>query len=438
MNILPVLAYLVSTIWIVRQYPRYLPLFGLLSLMQLWALASCFYNDLGIYNFELFRYTEATFATTRLALFYLVFNGGFALAARLLRDKPLVRRDYVLANSEAGVGGFKLLTYAGIGLLAAYMAYTLWHNGVPALLGIDRLSYLRDASLLDRLLVRSGHLIAFVLGVTARKEKRFSLNGMILFALIVYAFLVGHKFSFVFELSVMYATPLFARWVINHPEWKPRLGKYAVRSVVIVAAFLGIAYSAYSSRLESVEGAQKLLVNRVMALQGEMWWAVDNDVMVSGHDRGHWEAELGRIVDQEHTPAETVGMRYLMIRILGGERAFPIFDNGYLYTMAYPAILIVTFPYLIALLLQFAAGALLLVLLYYLHWSLVYRHHIRAVIAFVMVLPYITMLMAGNLYVFFTLAMILKGAILLALECFPVRAHSSVIVGSERAVEQTS
>ena len=419
-NLLSVTAYIASAVVILRRFPRYLILFGMVSLMQAWSLISCFYNDLGFYNFELFRYTETTYATSHLALFYLVFNLGFAIAARVLRDRPLARRSYGLKDVAPNLGALKTLVYAGIGLVAAYVFYNMATNGIPALMGIDRNSYLSEASLLDRLLLVWGGTVAFVLGLTSRRRGRFSINGIILALLIVYALMVGHKFSFISQLLWMYATPVFARWVASHPDWKPRLGRYVVRGFVVTAVFLGLAYAVYAKQLANVEGAQSLLFGRVMAFQGEVWWAADNAVAeAGGHDKRHWEDELDKIIDPQHTPLETVGMRYLMIRILGGEKAFPIFDHGYLYTMAYPAILIVTFPYALALLLQCLAGVLLLLLLYYLHWSLVYRHNLRAIVTFLVVLPLAATLSTGNFFVFFTLGILLKVLLLSVAESLP-------------------
>jgi hypothetical protein len=57
LNALAALAYLASAVYILRRYTKYAVLFGSLTSMQVWALISCFYNDLGVYNFELFRLT---------------------------------------------------------------------------------------------------------------------------------------------------------------------------------------------------------------------------------------------------------------------------------------------------------------------------------------------------------------------------------------------
>ena len=115
-------------------------------------------------------------------------------------------------------------------------------------------------------------------------------------------------------------------------------------------------------------------------------------------------------------PVESVGMRYLMVRILGPETAYAIFDAGALYTMAYPAILIATFPYPVAMVIQFLAGMVLLIMLYYLRYCLIYQHHFRSLVMIIVVFPFVTMLFTGNFFVFFTLGMVVKIGILIGAE----------------------
>jgi len=419
-NAVSVLAYLVSTIVILRRHTRYLPLFGFASLMQLWALVSCFYNDLGIYNFELFRYTSVTYATTRLALFYMVFNLGFALIATILRDRVPVRRDYDLSSPPINVGGPKMIAYLLIGLVLGYVLYRAVAAGVPVLQGLDRLSYLQQATPIDGLLLAWGPLLAFVLGLTRKKRGRFSWNGVLLIAVIVYAVAVGHKFSFLTNLLLAYWVPIFAHWVIARPNWHPIKMRYCVYLGLFVFISASSAYAIYAQKLGTKSAAWSLLTNRALSFQGQMWWAVDNQVIESGsYVRGHWLEELSYIAAPSSAQPESVGMRFLMVQILGAERAHAIFEVGYLYTMAYPAILVATFPYSVAFVIQLLAGALFCALLYYLHFALASDHKMRAIIAFLIVMPFSVMLWTGNFFVFFTFGMVVKALVLVTLESLP-------------------
>lgn len=419
-NAVSVLAYLLSTVLILRRHSRYLPLFGFVSLTQLWTLVSCFYNDLGIYNFELFRYTSVTFATSRLALFYVVFNIGFTLIAAILRHRVPVQRDYDLSSRPINVGGLKMIAYALIGLVLGYVLYRAAAAGIPILQGFDRLAYLHQATPVDRLVLAWGRLLAFVLGMTRVKRGMLSWNGAILLIVLIYAVAVGHKFSFLSDLLLAYWIPVFARRVATGRKSHSVKLKYFLYVGMFMFVSAWAAYSIYAQKLGSLAGARALLTNRALSFQGEMWWAVDNQVIDAGsHDAGHWLDELGYLTGPDTHPRESVGMRYLMVKVLGAQRAHAIFEVGYLYTMTYPAILVATFPYSVALIFQLLAGVLFCVLLFYLHFALVSDHKIRAIIAFLIIIPFIAMLWTGNFFVFFTVGVVVKILVLVTMESLP-------------------
>jgi len=420
LNALAALAYLASAVYILRRYTKYAVLFGSLTSMQVWALISCFYNDLGVYNFELFRLTETTLATTRLASFYLLFNVGFILAALVLERTVLMRREYGLKEFNLRLGNFKFVLYAAIAGIALVLGFNLYTEGIPILTGLDRLAFYQQTGLLDRLLLAYGALIAFLLGLFRVKTGRISWNGIILLIMLVYAVLVGHKFSFQLGVVTAYYVPIFVHYLAGRSRFKLFRWKYAVICLIAIVVFTGFAYTTYFRLLGTTEGAGTLLTDRVLAGQGEMWWAYDKQLSEQGDfDRSQWQTELDFIVSPETGSPDAVGMRYLMVEILGPSRAFALFDRGYLFTMAYPAILIAIMPYGIALLLQLLAGGLFLVLLYYLHFCIVYEHRFRALVVMTMILPFITLLYTGNLFVFLTFGMIVKGLVILALETGP-------------------
>jgi hypothetical protein len=105
-----------------------------------------------------------------------------------------------------------------------------------------------------------------------------------------------------------------------------------------------------------------------------------------------------------------------MIKVLGPQRAHAIIQGGYLYTGAYPAILVATFPYGLALVVQFLAGLAYFLMLYYLQHSILYRHGVRAAITVLILIPYTVTLVSGSLGTFLTLGLVVKLAALLILE----------------------
>ncbi len=416
-NSLAVLVYVASSVYVLRRYVKYAVLYGYVTSMQLWALVSSFYNDLGVYNFELMRQTDTSLATTRLALFYLLFNAGFILVAAVLERRTLIQRDFGLKGLTLRLGNFKVLTYTGIVAVGVYLAYGLYTGGIPILTGLDRLAFYQQTGTVDRLVLAYGPLVAFLLGLFRRKARFASWNGLLLLGLMIYAVLVGHKFSFQMGILTAYYTPIFVRYLSTHPDLRLLRWRYVGTIVIAVGLFALGAYVSYYRLMGTTDGAGTLLTDRVLAGQGEIWWAHDNRLAeIGGYDRQQWLTELDFLVSPESGSPNKVGMRYLMVEILGGERAFALFDRGYLYTMAYPAILTAIMPYGLAIVIQFLAGGLFLVLLYYLHFCILYKHHFRALVAITMALPFVTLLYTGNLFVFLTFGMVVKLLIVVALE----------------------
>jgi hypothetical protein len=237
---------------------------------------------------------------------------------------------------------------------------------------------------------------------------------------LIYAVAVGHKFSFLSDLLLAYWIPIFARRIVTGRKLHSVKLKYCLYVGLFMFVSAWAAYSIYAQKLGSLAGARALLTNRALSFQGEMWWAVDNQVIDAGsHDTGHWLDELEYLTGPDSQPRESVGMRYLMVKVLGAQRAHAIFEVGYLYTMTYPAILVATFPYSLALFFQLLAGALFGVLLFYLHLALVSDHKIRAILAFLIIIPFVAMIWTGNFFVFFTVGVVVKALVLITLESLP-------------------
>ncbi len=418
-----VIAYGLLTLYLIRTSKEHVVFFGYYSFMVSWALISCFYNDLGIYNLELSRYTETTYATASLAVFYIVFNLGFFAAARIIGRRPLARVDYSFSRGPLRAGYFKIITYTAIGLLITYIVYSFATEGIPVLSGLSRVDFFKRANPLERYLIIYAPLLAFLLGYYRRKRGIISFHGVILAVFVVFAIAIGNKFSFLIILMVCYFAPIFARFVAANPQLKIFTRRRILGLTAIVAVLILFAFGSYMYAFKNISYAYTILVNRVLAFQGQMWWAVDNDVARHGrYDRDHWVAEFDNIFSPGDTGEGNVGMKYLMVQTLGPEKAYGIFDRGYLYTHTYPAILIATFPYAIAIIVEFFAGALFFVLLFYFYYSIVYGHAVRAVVTLLILMPYVSTLFSGNFATFLTPGVFIKALALVVIE---LGAHQS-------------
>jgi len=422
LNALAIACYTAFSLYLLKKHKRHFIFFGFLFFSQFWALISCFYNDLGIYNIELFRFTFPTYATSRLALLYIIFNLGFLAAALLLGKRPLARIDYAFSKETLNLGNLKLAVYAVIGLVFVYLVYVFAIAGIPVLSGTGRFEFFQSADPVERALIIYGGFFAFALGLFRYQSGRISANGIILIFYLIFAMVIGNKFSMLVTMVAYYYAPIYSRYHAAHPDLMLFRTRYAVVTSIVIIGVGVFAFASYTVFIGNTDIAKNYLLNRVLAFQGEMWWAVDHDITTNGvYDKDHARTEWEGITHSGGVEPTDVGMKYIMVKILGPEKAYPIFETGYLYTMAYPAILITMYSFNTTIMVQFAAGIIFFLLLYYLYYSVVYRHHFRAIVTMMILMPYITVLFTGNLGVFFTFGMIIKILILMALEMGGIR-----------------
>ncbi len=423
-NSIGVLIYIASCFYVVKKDKRFLVIFGFLAFTQIWALISCFYNDIGIFNIELSRYTVTTLATFRLSMLYTTFNLGFLAMLVTFRNRPLLKVDFAITQEPLKFGIFKMAVYGAVGLIIVFIAYKFYTEGIPVLSGFHKLSYFEETNFLERTLRLYGFLFVFILGYYQINRGRLSVNGILLSLFIVYLLLTGNKFSTLLLFVVCYSTPVFVWHYVKNPRLNIFKARYFIIGTVIVVLLISFAFASYSYVSDDTAFASFYLTNRVLAFQGEMWWAIDYDYYNAGiYDPVHWKTEFDAVISPEDVPSTDVGMKYLMIAVLGPEKAFMIFEKGYLYTMTYPGILIATFPMWTAYVIQFFAGIMFFMILYYLHYSIEYKHFLRAVITMLIMLPFIIVLFTGNFGVFFTFGLIIKVSVLLLLE----------IIGAQRS-----
>ncbi|MEE9443815.1 MAG: DUF6418 domain-containing protein [candidate division Zixibacteria bacterium] len=426
-NAAAVILYIASCIYIIRKDKRIFVFFAFLAFSQIWALVSCFYNDLGIYNIELFRFTEPTYATFRLAMLYVVFNLGFLAAMRTFQNSFPARVDYRITRETLQLGGIKIAVYGCVGLVIVYIAHNFMTGGIPVFSGFGRLGYFEETGRLEKILLLYGFLFAFILGYFRPTGKKYSLNSIILIIYLAFLILTGNKFSSLISMVTYYYAPIFAKHYNQKPDVKLLNTRNVLIALLIIILTVAFAFTTYKYATDDndSEFASLYLKNRVLAFQGEMWWAADYEYHNGNlYDNKHWQIELKAILSRRDVSTTDVGMKYLMIRILGPEKAYPIIERGYLYTMTYPAILIAMFPYWIVIFIQFFAGFIFFIVLYYLYYSIIYTHLFRSIITLTILLPLTVVLVTGNLTVFFTLGILIKALILAILELGGAKTQS--------------
>jgi hypothetical protein len=380
---------------------------------QIWSVISCYYNDLGIYNFELLRYTEPSFATSWLVLFYLSFNLGLLKANRIFKSKSIVAINFKMPGLISIRNYLKISTYIGIFVIVVFVINQLKINGLHVLSGISRVEAYRQADFLGRVVQGYGFILAFSLGFFRPDKRALVFHDLIFALLILYLISVGNKFSGLLILLTCYLDPVWVRRLKSNPD-ASTVSKTFFIAIIAGLSFVWFASIAqYSASTNSTEEMYQVFVDRLLATQGHLWWAVNSQIFM--FDESHWLTELKAILLPGSVSEESVGMKYLMVGILGWDKATAIFDVGYLYTMAYPAILLVTFPIWLGLVIQFIAGAFFLILLNYLHRAINLLYFLRSLIAFAIIIPLVSTLFAGVFSTFATLGVAVKLLILLVL-----------------------
>jgi hypothetical protein len=417
-NAFAVIFYLITSIYLIRRSSGERLLLGYLLFLQFWSLISCFYNDCGVYNFELFQYTETSWATSRLALLYVTFNITMIAVSKWFQHHTIMLTPYT-----TGFAQLRPFLRAGIltvtGGFLSFVTFKFLSGGIPLLQGMHKLSYAEESGGIEQLFLTHGFLLLFLLG-WVRSEKKRDIADLLFIGSCCYLIGAGHKFSQIIYLSVSYGIVPSARFMLQTDLWPLMRKKLRIALPIVMTGLLLLSFGNYLFDAEDNDFARVILMDRVFGNQGHLWWGTDQVYWSEGpFERGHWETELDASLSslQGKQPATgEVGMGYLMLNLLGPKKAHTIFDSGYLYTMAYPAIAVMSIGFGLTLFLQVLWGILFAVLSTYLLRSVQHGDVFRSVLALLILLPMITATFSGSLMTIVTLGMILKVLLLVMIE----------------------
>ncbi len=417
-NAIAVILYAITSIWLIRRSSGERLLLGYLLFLQFWSLISCFYNDCGVYNFELFQYTETSWATSRLALLYVTFNIAMLTISNWFQRRPFKLTEY--ATSFAQLRPFLRTGIVTISVIfLTLVGFKFLTGGIPLLQGMHKLSYAEESSGIEQLFLTHGFLLLFLLG-WVRSEKKRDIADLLFVGSCCYLIGAGHKFSQLIYLSVSYAIVPSARLMLQTELWPSIRKKLRLSAPIILAGLLLLSFGSYLFHAEDNDFARVILMDRVLGNQGHLWWGTDQVYWSKGpFEMGHWETEIDAALSslQGKPPATgEVGMGYLMLNLLGTKKAHAIFDSGYLYTMAYPAIAVMSIGFGLTLLLQILWGILFALLSTYLLRSVQHGYLLRSILTLQILLPMITATFSGSLMTIFTLGMLLKVLLLVMIE----------------------
>jgi Family of unknown function (DUF6418) len=350
-------AVLAAIAWIAVTRPA-LGIIGLFIFFAFaWRLVSVLYIDVfgPLFSEQLERDIGPGISAVPIAI-----SQGLVIAALLFSFHPQrLQRLFSARGPWSGgrlpVGGPDL---AGIAFwIASLFVVALWlelplSGPIPLFAGLERYDYSRlYGGPLHHLLLQWGPMLAFQLGIflvapilNGRPfDQRF---GYLFASLILYLFLVGHRFSSFYIYTCFFLIPmgaaLLGRQAMTATRRKFFPGKI-LRNLMITAAALilliagAVVYSYIVVR--GFEGAPLLtkLSQRILVQQGEMWWMTYERIFL----RGDWDSGFAayKLFFDPFDPNRNSTMQLLMELALPIERAHFILQQGSAYTGGWPEVL---------------------------------------------------------------------------------------------------
>lgn len=319
-----------------------------------WRLVSVLYIDVfgPLFSEQLERNIGPGISAVPIAI-----SQGLVIAALLFSFHP--QRLQRLFAEDGSKPGTRLpivaLDLAGIAFwVASLFVVGLWvelllSGPIPLFAGLERFDYSRlYGGPLHNLLLQWGPMLAFQLGIflvaPMLDDRPFDRRFGYLFAsLILYLFLVGHRFSSFYIYACFFLVPMGAVLLGHHaisPTRRKFLPGETLRNLVVVGAVLillvagAILYSYVVVR--GFEGAELLtkLSQRILVQQGEMWWMTYERIFLQGDWNSGYAAY--KLFFDPFDPNRNSTMQFLMELALPAERAHFILQQGSAYTGGWP------------------------------------------------------------------------------------------------------
>jgi hypothetical protein len=317
----------------------------------------------GAYLIEIRKEGYCTGATTRFVAYAILFLNSAYLAYALLLV-PAVRK-LTADRSEKG-GGKNVWAFAILliySLIALYLLLVTLRYGSPLFLGLNRVNYWNlvapagtryIVSLIPQLNILLGTILLMDKPPIARKSILY-LAGL---GLLIQIF-QGDKFSGLVLAAYFFFIPTLIQKFrtvnlkINY--------RFLFISITIASVFIGTTVLNYAKLGGSLEFAKWMFMDRV-ALQGQVWWAIDEGYTglkpvsyVLKHILGFGAADYER------------GLYHLMAVISPSDVFLAYFTGGGSFTGGFPAIFTVSFGYelgaFFTMIIGLVCGAVLVLLL---------------------------------------------------------------------------
>jgi hypothetical protein len=356
LSIVAVAAVLAAIAWIVFTRPA-LGFIGFFIFFAFaWRLVSVLYIDVfgPLFSEQLERDIGPGISAVPLAISQGLVIAALLFSFRAERLQGLFSEGGSKLGSRLPAGGLDL---AGIAFwIASLFIAALWvelllSGPIPLFASLERFDYSRlYGGPLHHLLMQWGPMLAFQLGIVfvapTLNNQPFDRRFAVLFAiLLLYLFLVGHRFSSFYAYSSFFIIPIGAALLGQRARGQPVRQLFsgtALRNIAmagVALCFLVIVAVAYSYLVvRRFEGAQLLdkLSQRILVQQGEMWWMTYERIFL----RGDWDSGFAayKLFFDPFDPNRNSTMQLLMELALPAERARFILEQGSAYTGGWPEV----------------------------------------------------------------------------------------------------
>lgn len=400
-----ILMYRLNKLWFTYLFIFYFP--------QLWATLSSVYIETGIYLSEQGRYSYATGATSRLVLYNMIFFLCLLIFIGFFK-KSYDKLDNITMKSNTIV----LLLLSGITLTILLLLLNLVKTGIPLLSdgSINRFNFWKQYAAYPKMEILYNYInsYAFLLGLIFSKNySKFCRKWSLILFVFLFSlyYLHGNAFGGLFSITVFFLLP---NAVHKIKEGKGLVNKKWILIISsLLVLFVLFKYIEYRFMF-NYENPLELVIYRIFGLQGHVWWGTD----VLTKDLGVFDQPLFKAEDIFFPSSENLtGMQFLMV-LLGGNKGYAYIEQGINFTMGYPAIIVLSFGYLGAIIFQIGFTLVLSLLITYLDKYINSGALLRAMFIFIIFSKTQTFASMGSLSAIFNMSNLLCIIIILLIEVF--------------------
>lgn len=377
--------------------------FQLIFFGQSFSIVSCAFLETNeVWLAELDRYGYITGGSIYLVLYECIFLLAAFFSFSLFKlgfkkNLKKVNKDYLI---------YKIILF-NIFLSAISMVI----YGIPLINGMDRFLYY--SSIPDLVRLNYGFLMisSLFLGVIGRKNLKY--NRGILILILLLEILLSEKFSGIISCVYFYFVGYICveRVNLSFRNTLKLVAAFFLMGIVILQVIL------HHYRYVSISGIDPFdaFILRI-AMQGQIWWGIEQivslDTFFNAYRDFLWETKSFFSLEQDKL---NIGLYKLMGIVAPDSRVLRYFQNGVRFTAGYPSIILYYFGFIWSIIIQIAIGGMTGILLKLFYYIIKGGDIVLIFLSYKIYQAINEAFGMGNLYVFFSVKVVLYFAAILLL-----------------------